>query len=585
MVSNAAGNIAERYRLIRGFYGGAVSLEALLIMASLSTVIIYLYSADVLLSSTVFIAFLGSTALLNRVVAFSLGRKCPSYTSRRLDSLSVVETGVVFAGVVVSAFLRWFSLAAAVAVLAASAATSVFLSYSVRRAIGYRIHPFLAALLSTPPMLLNLLTLQAFLGNWAKALQISFTSFLVGVVSLEIVRHLIDLSKPIQGIRPFRLLQAFLASLLSGYSRELEEMMMRLGNEDRVGCELFVLRRVGKPSVALVVSDIHPGPFRAVGSSMFPAILANKLAEKGFHPLVLKGLSSHEKNLANIELSEKVAEKIAEEAKWLEKNGTYFSEARGPWRTNFDGVSSLTLNIADKDMVILTLNPQPMEDLPPEVLPPNHAGRKIVVDSHNSFSDNLKNLDNATIEKIRTFLSNFSEQKPAFLSKMRVGYARTVPSDIGPSDGIGAGGVSCIVFEVDGVRTSLVLADANNAMPWVRGVLQQVARENGCVDTELCTTDTHMVNAVSLGGRGYHPLGEAISTERLKTLFDELHKRAASDLSDAEAAHKSVTIENVKVFSDFLDVVSQAVSFGVRAYRVAALAAPLLSIGLATLLL
>ncbi|MEM4494678.1 MAG: DUF2070 family protein [Candidatus Caldarchaeum sp.] len=584
-MSSAAGNIAERYRLIKGFYGGAASLEALLVMASISTVIIYLYSADVFISAAFFAAVLASTLLLNRVVAAFLGRKSPNYTSRRLDSLSVVETGVVFAGILLSAPLRWVNLAAAVAVLAASAASSVFLSYSVRRAIGFRITPLLAALLSTPPMLLNLLTLQAFLANWSKAIQISLTSFLVGVVSLEIVRHLIDLSKPIQGIRPFRLLQAFLASLLSGHSRELEELMMRLGNEDRVGCELFVLRRVGKPSVALVVSDIHPGPFRAVGSSMFPAILQNKLAEKGFQPIVLKGLSSHEKNLANIELSEKVAETIAEEAKRLEKNGAYFTEASGLWRTNFDGVSSLTVNIADKEMVILTLHPQPMEDLPPEVLPPHHTSKKIVVDSHNSFSDNLKNLDNTTIEKIRTFLTNSSEQSPSPLSKIRIGYARAVPSDIGPSDGVGAGGISCILFEVNGVKTSLVVADANNAMPWVRNVLQQVASENGCVDTELCTTDTHMVNAVSLGGRGYHPLGEAIPPEKLATLFDELHKRAAEDLADAAAAHKTVTLENVKVFSDFLDVVSQAVSFGVRVYRVAALAVPLLSIMLATLLL
>ncbi|MCX8202118.1 MAG: DUF2070 family protein, partial [Candidatus Caldarchaeum sp.] len=467
--------------------------------------------------------FLLLTAVVNQVVEHLLVERCPNYTARRLNSLSVVEMMIVSFGVASSALVSVFNVYAAAALASALTTVGVFIGYSVRRAIGFGLAIPLAAIMSTPPVIINIFTLNTYLNNVIKSLQISFSAFFVGAAAMEAVRYLIDALKPVQVLKPFKLLQAFLTSLLSGHSRDLERMMTVLGRSEEVGCDLFLVKRERKPSGALEVSEIHPGPFRAVGSSMFPAIVQQKLGDKGIHSMVLKGLSSHEKNLASMDLSENIAEKIAEEAQRLEASQHYSGSFKPPVRSRFNGVSSLSFEMAGRQIVILTLHPQPMEDLPPEILPDGKNDRMVVVDAHNSFDDNLKHLDPQTIAKIRSYLESLEsfEQTPC---GVRVGFARVVPADVGLAEGMGAGGVSCMVIDCEGVRTSLVVADANNALPWVRSAAAEAAKKHGCVDTEFCTTDTHMVNAVSLGGRGYHPFGEAIPAQTINNLFDELHR-------------------------------------------------------------
>lgn len=568
MVSTAAGSIAARYKLLKGFYGGAISVRALSLMALFFAFFALFFTGSLTYSLVCFAVFLVFTVFLNRLTEKIFLSKCPNYTARRLDSLSVVEMTIVIVGVALSALFSLFSSSAAAVLASVLTTVVVFIGYSVRRAIGLGLSIPVAAILSTPAAVINVFTIHTYLNNFLKALQFSISSYFVGVAAMEAVRYLIDISKPVQALKPFKLLQAFLTSLLSGHSRELEKMMTALGSAEDVGVELFMIKREGKPSVAFVVSEIHPGPFRAVGSSMFPAIVQQKLGNKGIHAVVLKGLSSHEKNLASVELSEKVAEKIAEEAEMLETSPNYVKIFRPPARTKFNGVSGFSFEMAGRNIVVLTLHPQPMEDLPQEILPSGQRDRVVVVDAHNSFDDALTHLEQETIAKIRKYLEEFKEEAVE-TNLLKIGFARIVPSEVGLAEGMGVGGVSCLVFEADEVRTSLLVADANNAMPWVRTAAFESARKHGCVDTEFCTTDTHMVNGVSLGGRGYHPFGEAIPEQTIRNLFDELHRKAVEDLAPAHAIHKTITVKEVKVFSDFLETVSKAVSFGIKTYGVA----------------
>ncbi|MDW8063232.1 MAG: DUF2070 family protein [Candidatus Caldarchaeum sp.] len=583
MVSTAAGSIAARYRLLKGFYGGVVSVEALASMALLFAAFLYVFTNDFLYGLAGFSTFLLVTVVINRLADFFLTKRVYSFTARRLDSLSVIEMMVVLFGAALSALISLFNVNAALALASALTTVAVFIGYSVRRAIGLGLAIPVAAILSTPAAIVNIFTINTYINNFIKSMQISFTAFIVGAGAMETIRYIVDTFKPVQVLKPFKLLQAFLTSLLSGQSKELENMMTVLSNSEDVKCELFLIKRDEKPTVAMVVSEIHPGPFRAVGSSMFPAIVQQKLGSRGIQSVVLKGLSSHEKNLASIELSEKIAEKIAEEAESLQKSSNYSRNFKPPTRRQFNGVSSLTFELAGRRITILTLHPQPMEDLPPEILPDGKHDKMVVVDAHNSFDDNLKHLESETIAKIRNYLENF-ETMDERMSELRVGFARVVPADFGLADGMGAGGVSCMVFECGGSRTSLLVADANNALPWVRSAAYESARKHGIDDTEFCTTDTHMVNAVSLGGRGYHPFGEAIPAQAINNLFDELHHKAVEDLAPAQAIHKTIIFKDTKVFSDFLDTVSNAVNFGVKTYGAGGAAAFAASLLLAVIL-
>ncbi|MEM1952271.1 MAG: DUF2070 family protein [Candidatus Caldarchaeum sp.] len=584
MVSTAAGKIAQRYRLVKGFYGGHASIWALFFMAAVFAGFSFVFTGNVLHAAGAFAGFLFLTLLLNRVAEKLLTKKCPNYTARRLDSLSVVEMMIVLSGVMLSALLAFFNPYAGVVLATGVTSVAVYIGYSVRRAIGLGLGIPVAAILSTPAALIHIFTVQTYINNMVKALQLSLSAYALGVAAMETLRVIIDKTKPVQNLKPFKLFQAFLSSLLSGHSHELEKMMTQLGGDEKVSFELFLVKREGKPDVAVVVSDIHPGPFRAVGSSMFPSLIQQKLGNRGIHGMVLKGLSSHEKNLASIAISEEIAEKIAEEAERLRSSPHFSSVCKPPSRKRFNGVSTYSLEIAGREIAIVTLHPQPMEDLPPEILPDGKHEKLVVVDAHNSFDDNLKHLDEQTIEKIRTHLENM-EKHDGKETSVSIGFSRMVPADIGLTEGMGAGGVSCMVFEYDGMRSSLIVADANNALPWVRTVAIEAAKQFGCVDAEFCTTDTHMVNAVVLGGRGYHPFGEAIPVEKIKKIFTELHRKAVEDLAPAQAIHKKIVIEKARVFSDFLDKVSQAINFGVKSYGVASAAGFIASTALTVVLM
>jgi predicted neutral ceramidase superfamily lipid hydrolase len=131
----------------------------------------------------------------------------------------------------------------------------------------------------------------------------------------------------------------------------------------------------GADPLALVVSDVHPGPFRTVGSSMLPSLIQQKLGEKGFEAAVLKGLSSHEKNIASRKTTEQLAERLAAEAHALLESNVFEDSFMTPMRKKLNGASALTVGIAGKRIIILTLHPHPMEDLSPEA-PSRHDSRR-----------------------------------------------------------------------------------------------------------------------------------------------------------------------------------------------------------------
>jgi putative membrane protein len=584
MVSAAAGAIADRYRLLKGLRGGRWRITAYItILTAIFTVFTYFTTSDILLSAAVAAAGFMTTMGLNMAAEALLVSKTPNYTARRLNSLSVVELFILAVGLPVSALANLIHPKLGEAAYSLFIATASFIGYSVRRALGINLSPLTPTALTLTPMLLGTFTTYVYVRDFTKALLLSASAYLLGVVLMEASREVIDF-KRVGGVKPFKLLQAFLTSLLSGLTHDLEELMSRLGRNDEVRCELFVVRREGRTPLALVVSDVHPGPFRTVGSSMLPSLIQQKLGEKGFEAAVLKGLSSHEKNIASRKTTEQLAERLAAEAHALLESNVFEDSFMTPMRKKLNGASALTVGIAGKRIIILTLHPHPMEDLSPEALPDTIPDDILVVDAHNSFYDGFKALENSSLEKLKQLIERLKDVRGQECKTALVGFSRFVPADIGLSEGMGAGGVSCVVFEVAGARYAVVAVDANNAMPWVRDMVLEIGRKYGCVEVELCTTDTHMVNAVQLGGRGYHPLGEVVGRGELERMFEEVFKQAVSSLAPAAAAHKTVVVKDVRVFADLLETIAGIVPYGIKTYAAAGLAASVSSLVLALII-
>jgi putative membrane protein len=72
----------------------------------------------------------------------------------------------------------------------------------------------------------------------------------------------------------------------------------------------------------------------------------------------------------------------------------------------------------------------------------------------------------------------------------------------------------------------------------------------GINDGEIFTTDTHSVNALILGNRGYHPVGEAIPHEVLIEYIKRTVTIAVLGLEPVKAACSNITVPNVKVIGE-----------------------------------
>jgi len=72
----------------------------------------------------------------------------------------------------------------------------------------------------------------------------------------------------------------------------------------------------------------------------------------------------------------------------------------------------------------------------------------------------------------------------------------------------------------------------------------------GIEQSEIFTTDTHSVNAVILGDRGYHPIGEAMDHEKLIRYIKEVTLAALSNLEPVKVACSTTTIQDVTVIGD-----------------------------------
>jgi len=66
---------------------------------------------------------------------------------------------------------------------------------------------------------------------------------------------------------------------------------------------------------------------------------------------------------------------------------------------------------------------------------------------------------------------------------------------------------------------ALISIDGNNVEPGFREKAQSLLKAQGFDDAEIITTDTHVVNAISLSSKGYPPIGRNKSNETLEHIL------------------------------------------------------------------
>jgi len=372
------------------------------------------------------------------------------------------------------------------------------------------------------------------------------------------------------GMPTFRLFRAFISNWTEGVRELLESYLEDISAERDLSIVFLAFKSSGKIKAVLAVPNFHPGPFKNVGSSPLPLLLEESIAhETGSFVAVMHGTSGHEHDLP----SQAENQKFISVARQLLKFTDFSPYATVIKRFQINRGKASCQRFGEGLLVTLTRAPESTEDLPQEIgatltefcrhLGLGHAA---VVDSHNSIDDDwvlpqeeIKDVEEAAKKAMSRSLKDH-------LSHFEVGVSKLHPGAYSLDQGMGPSGISVIAIKVRESIMCYITLDGNNIVSGLREKILDRVYALGVSDGEVVTTDTHMVNTLSLSDLGYHPIGEVIDQDPLIDHICNAVKSALKDLEPVEAAWSSGTVKHVKVFGlkslkNQLDFVHDAVNY------------------------
>ncbi len=333
------------------------------------------------------------------------------------------------------------------------------------------------------------------------------------------------------GINGPALLRAFGHDYLSGNPIPIDKLLTEISTAKDVPMEVILFRDSLNTSELLacgVIQYVHPGPFRDVGSSELPSVIMEHVREKYNVPtFVMHGTCTHQQNLTTKDDYQKVLDEIDS----LIENTPVLEEISGPHWTDGEKFKVWTLFAGENVLAITTSAPDFTDDIALEV---GYNAAKMVrqrlpeikgvaiVDAHNCINDHAISVvlgDPEAYEYVGAVsgavFSNLNQPR----SMVKMGIYQVFPKDIIPQEGIGPGGISALSLIYENYTFVLISVDGNNMEPGFRERVISTLKAQGYDDAEVITTDTHVVNAISLSSKGYPPVGRNKPDETLEHIL------------------------------------------------------------------
>lgn len=343
--------------------------------------------------------------------------------------------------------------------------------------------------------------------------------------------------------------RAFMLNWVVNQNAPLEEFLEKVGENTDVEVNLIKFDSL-KPKAAIVMPLVHPGPFKNVGSSILPSLLKNKY-EKAFgcDACVPLGILGHELDVSSQEQNHKIINQVIESSKFLASD-----DLATPLVKVKENFATASCQIFGKSALLsFTLAPKTTEDLPQELgrVVKEEAKKlglncTLIINSHNSLNDVIDTAESlGDLEIAAKKCLKKAVELPAH--KFKVGSATVYPTEFSLREGMGPGGITSIVVEVKEQKTAYVVIDGNNMVSGLREKIIAALSSTGFTESDVFTTDTHVVSAIITGNRGYNPVGEVMDHEVLIKYIIDAAKTAEENLEVSKAGCLSLTVPQVRV--------------------------------------
>jgi putative membrane protein len=390
------------------------------------------------------------------------------------------------------------------------------------------------------------LTLQA-LPYAVLAPIISFTAVYLFLQSLD------RLGKTSYGLPAMSFFRAFILNWVTDDNTPLEKHLAETGQDSDISVS-FIKFDAKKPKSAIIVPLVHPGPFKNIGSSLLPSMLKHEFDQTySCNCCTPLGILGHELDLASQEQNHKIVSEVLKQAK-TPSTATLAS----PFIRASSGCATASCQIfGDTAFIAVTMAPLTTEDMPQELgrmvteeairLGLKHA---VIVNDHNALDDENADMNAHLFELKEAAFACLKQAVTLPAKPFKVGSATLYPAEFTAKMGMGTGGITAIVVEVDDQRTAYVVIDGNNMVPYLREKILAALTAAGFNECEVFTTDTHAVSALVTGERGYHPIGEAMNHDVLIGYLVDSAKNAAQNLEAAKSGFVEFIVPNVRVIGE-----------------------------------
>jgi len=360
------------------------------------------------------------------------------------------------------------------------------------------------------------------------------------------------LGKKTYSLPTLSLFRAFILNWVTGQNAPLEKHLEEVGEDADVEVNLLKFDSA-KPKAAIIVPTVHPGPFKNIGSSLLPSLLKHGFEKEfGCDTCVPLGILGHELDLASQAQNQKIVSQVITSARF---QATVNSAS--PFVKVTEGVATASCQIfGDTALLSFSLAPKTTEDLPQElgrvvVEEAAKYGLKyaVVVNAHNSLTDVIDTEEH--LGALRVAASKCLQKAVSLPTKpFMVGAATVFPKEFSLKDGMGTGGITAIVVQVERQKTAYLVIDGNNMISGFREKVLASLTSLGFDESEVFTTDTHAVSALVTGRRGYHPVGEVMDQDLLLRYIAEVAEKAEANLEASKVGCLRLIVPKVRVIGE-----------------------------------
>jgi putative membrane protein len=359
----------------------------------------------------------------------------------------------------------------------------------------------------------------------------------------------------------FGLLRAFLVAWSDNRVDMIEELIEAKAHENLITTKVFRFFFAGNQA-AIVLPEVHPGPFSMVGGSNLPYVLYQKFSKRA---LVMHSVSDHSLNIPSKKELEKYVKGLAQ-MKTRENGGT----CSRPVQVRINNSTSTGIAFGSTAMVMLSLAPKGMEDIPRALRNELESfgacigfSDILVVDCHNAMGKHLDDSDrNDLLTSAKQCLDQLKKQPQ---KHFKVGFASLDNIDhtiMDRTDELGQGGLAVLVISIDNKNYSIGWADSNNMENKARDYIVSKINSNVAM-LEICSSDTHSTSGKRTR-EGYFALGTTTNLNKIAATYIQLCSKAAETAAESAYefgyAQSVIKVMGKKQFEDYSGALDRSVN-------------------------